>query len=220
MYAIARPPTSWSTFSQPSYSTPVSLRPGRIGRREAIAFVIGSILVWLIGYEIISSYIIYTQNYAFALIVNSILFVASFAVHEYAHKLAANLNGIEAEFRLNAFGLILTIISIFSPVFKVISPGATIIYSLADRITMGKIALWGPLVNIIMSLAMLPLVLSGYNIILPAFYLNSFIVVFNLIPLSILDGKKIFDWNKGVWLASFVYALAILGIAFYLLRIF
>ncbi len=74
--------------------------------------------------------------------------------------------------------------------------------------------------NIIMSLVMLPIILSGNSIILPAFYLNSFIVVFNLIPLSILDGKKVFDWNKLVWSASFIYSLAILVIASMFLHIF
>jgi len=220
MYAVARPPRSWSSAIEGNYSYSTAIKPGRISRREAFSFLIGSFLVWLIGYEIISSYAIYVPNYTFVLEINSILFVIAFAAHEYAHKLSANLNGIWAEFRLNTFGLILTIISILSPIFKIISPGATVIFSLTDKNTMGKIALWGPLVNIVMSLLMLPIVLSGNSIILPAFYLNSFIIVFNLIPLSILDGKKIFDWNKLVWSASFIYSLAILVVASMLLHVF
>jgi len=220
MYAVARPPRSWPSPIEGNYSYAASIKPGRISRKEALSFIVGSFLVWLIGYEIISSYAVYVPNYTFVLEINSILFVIAFAVHEYAHKLSANLNGIWAEFRLNTFGLILTIISILSPIFKIISPGATVIFSLTDKNTMGKIALWGPLVNIIMSLIMLPIVLVGNSIILPAFYLNSFIVVFNLIPFSILDGKKIFDWNKLIWSGSFVYSLVILIIATMLLHVF
>ncbi|MFP3290782.1 MAG: site-2 protease family protein, partial [Nitrososphaeria archaeon] len=64
---------------------------------------------------------------------------------------------------------------------------------------MGKISAWGPLVNIIMALVILPLAMSGFYFLITAVYFNSFIALFNLLPIAILDGRKIFFWNKKVW---------------------
>jgi len=65
---------------------------------------------------------------------------------------------------------------------------------------------------------MFPLVyLVWYGIyVWPAFYVSSFIAVFNLIPVAILDGKKVFDWNRGVWVALFVISLSYLAVAWLL----
>jgi Peptidase family M50. len=131
------------------------------------------------------------------------------------------LNGLWAEFKLNAFGLALTLISIISPVFKIISPGATVVFGITDVKTMGKIAVWGPLTNIIISLIILPFVLffeQGY-LLIPAFYISTLISLFNLLPVSILDGRKVFSWNKLIWsvcftysFLGFVYSLYLLGL--------
>jgi Zn-dependent protease len=221
MYAIARPPRSSYVISgSTSYDYSPRLKPGKIGRKEATSFLIGAVLVWLVGFEILISFSYPAQLYQEALLVNSILFVAAFLLHEYAHKLVANFSGLWAEFRLNMIGVLLTALSIFTPFFKIISPGVTMISGVADTKTLGKIAIWGPVVNIIMSLALLPvLFLPKGSILLPSFYLNGFIAVFNLLPIGILDGKKVFDYSKLIWTASFAYSLISSVFALYLLNI-
>ncbi|MEM3637588.1 MAG: AN1-type zinc finger domain-containing protein [Conexivisphaerales archaeon] len=220
MYAIARPPRD-NVHGHWNYTVNPTFKPGRISKNEALSFLIGAILVWLVGYSVIYGLISPYSGNVFAFYLNSVLFVAAFLIHEYAHKLAANLSGLWAEFKLNFFGLILTLISIISPVFKVIAPGATVIFGITDVKTMGKIALWGPLTNIIMSLIILPIILfdeQGY-LIIPSFYISSLISLFNLIPLSILDGQKVFAWNKIVWLVCFCYSLLAFLISLYLVGV-
>lgn len=40
-------------------------------------------------------------------------------------------------------------------------------------------------------------------------FINGIIATFNLIPFGILDGFKIFSWNKKVWAIGFAAAVAI-----------
>jgi Zn-dependent protease len=38
--------------------------------------------------------------------------------------------------------------------------------------------------------------------------------MFNLIPMGVLDGQKIFDWNKLVWGAAMAAAMALFMIGY------
>jgi Zn-dependent protease len=40
--------------------------------------------------------------------------------------------------------------------------------------------------------------------------LNAFLAVFNLVPFGVLDGYKIFSWDKKVWVALFGVSLLLL----------
>lgn len=218
MYALARPPREGSNVSERRISIGSSLKAGRLTKKEALSLTFGAILVWLIGYQVLSNF-----PYSLGLVafyVNSFLFVISFLLHEYAHKLVANISGLWAEFRLSLIGVLLTIVSIISP-FKIIAPGSTAIFGITDVRTMGKVAVAGPLTNIIISAVLLPILIFYQNggFLVPSYYINTLIAVFNLIPFSILDGHKIFVWNKVVWglalsysLASFLYATHVLGL--------
>ena len=139
----------------------------------------------------------------------------SFFTHEIAHKVTAQRRGLWAEFRLTLWGAILTCISIFIP-FKIISPGAVMISGPASMDDIGKISIAGPITNIVLSsvflgLAFAPIPYAG--IFAVGAFFNGYIAVFNLIPMGILDGFKIFHWNKQVWAAAFAVsvALAIMG---------
>jgi Zn-dependent protease len=46
-----------------------------------------------------------------------------------------------------------------------------------------------------------------------AFY-NAWIAIFNLIPIGVLDGYKVFFWNKKIWTFAFA-ASVVLGIVAY-----
>ena len=90
--------------------------------------------------------------------------------------------------------LLLTIlISIITPFFKIIAPGAVMVFGIADRRVSGKIAIAGPLTNIVISIAstVVALLSSGIVSRVAGFtaWINAFIAFFNLIPFGALDGE-------------------------------
>jgi Zn-dependent protease len=150
-----------------------------------------------------------------------VVLAASFFAHEIAHKVTAQKRGLWAEFRLTMWGAILTLISVISPLFKIISPGAVVVSGSATTEEMGKISLAGPSTNIVLSVVLLgaaPATASSsaelYMVFLFAAFLNGFMAVFNLIPFGILDGFKIFNWNKKVWSLAFAASLALTIVAY------
>jgi len=147
------------------------------------------------------------------LIGSPLVFVSVFLLHEIAHKLMAQHYGLWAEFRLTTFGALITLISIFSPLFKIISPGAVMIAGSADKETVGKTAVAGPATNLALSIVsfalytLLPKPFSTVALLSAAF--NAWIALFNLIPLGILDGWKVFSWDKIVWVTVFITSVAL-----------
>jgi Zn-dependent protease len=138
--------------------------------------------------------------------------VVSFFAHEIAHKVTAQKHGFWAEFRLTFMGAILTLFSVMSPYFKVISPGAVVVSGLADKKSLGEVSIAGPITNIILSTFFLASShISGQDIFAPIFLFgaafNAWIALFNLIPLGILDGFKVFSWNKRMWISVFAASL-------------
>lgn len=143
----------------------------------------------------------------------SAIITASFLVHEIAHKITAQKRGFWAEFRLTTWGALLTLASVFLP-FRMIAPGAMMIAGSPNGDEIVKISLAGPVTNIIFSSALLgvafALVPNVYA--MPLFfaaYINAFIALFNLIPFGVLDGLKIFRWNKRVWVLAFAISVAL-----------
>lgn len=143
-----------------------------------------------------------------------ILFTSAFLLHEIAHKIVAQRYGMWAEFRLTLFGALITLLSIVSPYFKIISPGAVMIAGAASKEAVGKTAVAGPLTNIIFGVAafLLTFLLSRPILEVAVFIaaFNAFIAVLNLIPFGILDGWKVFEWNKIVWVFAFISSVALL----------
>jgi Zn-dependent protease len=110
------------------------------------------------------------------------------------------------------------LVSVLSPVFKIISPGAMMVGNSPDVKEMGKVSIAGPAVNIFLSAVLFSgaLVPSQFSeILLLAAFLNAFMAVFNLMPFGILDGFKIFSWNKKIWAVVFAMSAA-LAVANYL----
>jgi Zn-dependent protease len=130
-----------------------------------------------------------------------------------AHKVAAQRGGFWAEFRLTTWGAVITLISVFTP-FRLISPGAVMIAGPAKIDDVGKISIAGPITNISLSMLFLGASYLPVNYAHSALFLmiasfNAFIAIFNLIPFGILDGFKIFNWNKRIWILTFVAAAAL-----------
>jgi Zn-dependent protease len=152
-------------------------------------------------------------NSAVVLISAALIFAFSFLLHEIAHKLVAQHYGLWAEFRLNLFGALITMISIISPL-KIISPGAVMIAGYTSKERIGKTSIIGPSTNIALSIISLTFTfvpLGPFNAVaVYSAFLNAFIAVFNLIPIGMLDGLKVFNWNKLVWSTTFALSMALL----------
>ncbi|UCE29416.1 MAG: hypothetical protein JSV85_01405 [Candidatus Bathyarchaeota archaeon] len=190
--------------------------------KELKHLTIGSLLVMGVGLSMFSSMFPLTGGSSLALISLALTLTLSFTFHEVAHKLMAQRYGLWAEFRLTMYGALVTLMSMFLPLFKIISPGAVMIAGSATKAIVGKTALAGPLTNVALSTAFLGVALATLN---PPFYLvyvvaifggwiNAFIAIFNLIPFGMMDGLKIFSWDKVVWLGVFATSL-MLGIFTY-----
>jgi Zn-dependent protease len=151
----------------------------------------------------------------------AVVFTAVYLLHELAHKFVAQHYGLWAEFRLTMFGALLTLLSIFSPI-KLISPGAVLIAGPMSRDTAGKAALAGPLMNLILSFVSLALLAYPVGqfvtrIALVGAAFNAWIALFNLVPFAIMDGLKVFRWNKLVWAAAFAASMAVTILTFFML---
>lgn len=166
----------------------------KTSRTEILHLLIATLLITGVGLSLNGYRFISWQFLA--------IFVSAFLVHELAHKFLAQYYGGWAEFRAYMWGLIITAISALPMMpFKFIAPGAVQI-GISDRRRFGRVALIGPLSNLVMGFSFLALSLS-LNQYSPYFAVgasfNGWIALFNLMPFGILDGQKIFDWNKVVW---------------------
>ena len=142
-----------------------------------------------------------------------------FILHELGHKFVSMKYGYWAEFKLWPQGLIFALItSFFGFVFA--APGAVYTYAnyITDEIN-GKISVAGPVVNIVLALIFLaaatgiyPTALASETnitifIICSAGYsINSFLALFNLLPIGNLDGAKVLNWNFGIWIVTIAVA--------------
>jgi Zn-dependent protease len=185
--------------------------------KELQHLAIGALLVSAVGF----SYglgVEWNSIIALELSALAALLTLSFFAHEIAHKVVAQKSGLWAEFRLTTWGALVTALTLLSP-FKLISPGAVMISGPARLEDIGKISIAGPTTNIILS----TIFLSAYFIPSPyswifaiGAFLNGFIAIFNLVPFGILDGYKIYSWNKTVWAVGFT-ASAVLAVVGYLI---
>ena len=200
---------------EPAYKYTVSYTPQSSNRfcfspAELKHLTIGTLLVMGVGL----SYFIYAWIGLQLLILVSlaIAFTLSFLLHEIAHKFAAQHYQLWAEFRLTMQGALITLLSIFlPPPFKIISPGAVMIAGSATKETIGKTALSGPLTNILLSVGCILIASFTQEIFWIVAFINAFLATFNLIPFGIIDGYKIYRWNKIIWASAFIAAIVLTG---------
>jgi len=173
--------------------------------------VVATLLVICVGLSLFGfPSFIYADYLALTLFVA--MFTTSFLMHEIAHKIIAQRHGLWAEFRLVLIGALMTLLSVVSPFFKFIAPGAVMVSGEADKGTIGKTSVAGPATNIVLGTAFLAAALLSdrYSSILsPIAYFNAWIALFNLIPFAILDGQKIFTWDKKIWTLAFGISIAL-----------
>jgi Zn-dependent protease len=203
------PTTTQRWAEQPSYRYTVSYTPktSRIfgfSQTELKHLAIGALLVMGVGF----TYFLTIEADLLSLATLSIAFMLSFLLHELAHKFSAQHFNLWAEFRLTLQGALITLISMLLP-FKIIAPGAVMIAGSATRETVGKTSLAGPVTNIILSILCIMIAAVGPSLFLIVAFINAFLAVFNLIPFGMIDGLKVFRWNKVFWAIAFTAAAAL-----------
>ena len=168
-----------------------------------------------------------TLSLAFAIMINPVFFNISnllisfpialiavgtgFVLHELAHREAAKHYGFHSEYRAWYQGLViavgLAIITQGSFIFA--APGAT--YFFAEKVSVkqnGIISLAGPVTNLVLGLLLMMIATMFKGDFLNTVFslagqINFFFALFNLLPILMLDGSKVFAWNKGIWVLFF-----------------
>lgn len=137
-----------------------------------------------------------------------------FLLHELGHKFIAQRYGCFAEFRSDTMMLGLAILtSFFGFIFA--APGAVMIAGRVSTARNGKISVAGPLVNVALAILFMILALlinEGFfgQLFAFGFFINTWLAIFNMLPLWILDGKKVWDWNKTVYISVMAFSIALL----------
>lgn len=141
-----------------------------------------------------------------------------FVLHELAHKFAAMHFGYWAEFRKDNTMLIVAVIlaALAGVVFA--APGATIIYGATTKRESGIISAAGPITNLVLCAVFYVLFLAGgfagsfflVLIGLMGIQINAMIATFNMLPVSVLDGRKVLAWNPAAFAVLFVASVVVL----------
>ncbi|HQA79730.1 MAG: peptidase M50 [Methanoregulaceae archaeon] len=153
-----------------------------------------------------------------------------FILHELAHKFTAMKYGFWAEFQKNNLMLVVAVAlaALAGVVFA--APGATMIYAPSlTREQNGKISAAGPVTNLLLCIpfalilflgSAVDIRLMGLNVIstlgMIGLQVNAMIAAFNMLPVSVLDGKKVLAWNPVVFVVLIGASFGILLATFYL----
>lgn len=201
----------------------------RITRRERsdlliawLAISIAFSLIFIRGGVTVELFVIY-------LLVSMFTVGIGFILHEMAHKFTAMKYGFWAEFRKDNLMLLVAVAmaTLVGVVFA--APGATVIYgTYISREQNGKISAAGPAVNILLCIpfalilfvsGMFPVSFLSRNLLalvgMVGFQVNAMIAAFNMLPVSVLDGKKVLAWNPAVFAVLIIAAFGILIASFY-----
>jgi Zn-dependent protease len=143
-------------------------------------------------------------------IIASLTVGVGFLLHELSHKFVAQRYNCFAEFRSFDNMLILAIaMSFFGFVFA--APGAVMISGRVNTRKNGIISAAGPLTNIALAIAFIPLFFASSTFLQSmAFYgfmINAWLALFNMLPFWLFDGAKILKWSKPAYFAIVAAAL-------------
>ncbi len=158
------------------------------------------------------------------LLVPFLIVGSGFVLHELLHKFTAQHFGFWSEFRASYTTLVLSVVVAYITGIVFAAPGATMIYG--PNITKrqnGIISAAGPLLNLVLAGLYLPLWLfSTSSTLLQIGFLgveiNIWLSAFNLLPIGILDGRKVLEWGVPQYLA--IAVVPFVGAAYFLLGSF
>lgn len=151
-----------------------------------------------------------------------VLGVVSFSMllHELAHKLIARFFGLKTVFKANELGLVISapfslLVGAFFPTY-----GSTFIKQTdwsynKDPGKMGLIYAAGPVISLVLAFSFFGLthLLDGEwmeSLATTGFWINFSLGFFNLFPIPMLDGSKIFHGNKPIWVILVIGYLLLL----------
>ena len=156
---------------------------------------------------------IFSDTFLHFFIISAIAVGLGFVLHELAHKFMAQKYGLFAEFRSFDFMLILAILMSFIG-FILVAPGAVMIRGWITRVRNGKISFAGPATNFVLAIIFLTIFYFGILTELASYgaFINTWIGLFNMIPFGNIDGKKILNWNKPVYIVTVIIGVALLVI--------
>jgi Zn-dependent protease len=146
-----------------------------------------------------------------------------FIIHEMAHKFTAIHYGYWAEFRKDNVMLLVAVVMASLVGFVFAAPGATVIYSRDGRMLTqeenGIISAAGPAVNLLLCIPFAALILLSSGSLLAfvglaGIQINAMLATFNMLPVSVLDGKKVMAWSIPAFVILIVASVAILFASF------
>jgi Zn-dependent protease len=190
----------------------------RIPRRERrdllvawIAIAVAFSLLYVRGGIALSSFLLY-------FVVSLLTVGVGFVLHELAHKFAAMHFGYWAEFEKDNTMLVVAVVlaALVGVVFA--APGATMIYGSTTKRENGLISAAGPVTNLALCGVFFGVFLAGgalenmliWLIGIMGVQINAMLAAFNMLPVSVLDGRKVLDWDMRVFAVLFVAAFAAL----------
>ena len=177
---------------------------------------IKEIIIALVVLSVVFAYPEFLFNPIFIL-VSFLAIGLGFVGHELMHKFVAQHYGYWSEFRLWEQGLILAVLFAFisngSLIFA--APGAVVFgqrffFQKYTREKIGKIGIAGVVFNLAIVYLLLPVYFFIPNYLIAFIIIvNSWLAIFNLIPIPPLDGAKVMKWNPAAWFAAI--ALGVIG---------
>jgi Zn-dependent protease len=165
-------------------------------------------------------------GFALYFVISLVTVGIGFVLHELAHKFTAMRYGYWAEFRKDNQMLLVAVLlaALVGVVFA--APGATVIYGTGmTREQNGRISAAGPVTNLLLCIPFLGIVVLGaalsgvagmllFQAGIIGLTVNAMIAAFNMLPVSVLDGKKVLAWNPAIFGGLIALAFAMLLLSF------
>ncbi|MBS3134650.1 hypothetical protein J4214_05460 [Candidatus Woesearchaeota archaeon] len=190
------------------------LRRFRFSKHEVIDLLKAWIVISL-AFAIVLTPNKFSMDLLYNILLAAITVGVGFLLHELAHKKLAQKYGCLAEFiAFDSMLLFALLTSFLGIVFA--APGAVFISGNVNIERNGRISAAGPITNLILAFIFLIMqffTVSGTfleQIASYGFIVNSWLALFNMIPFWNFDGKKVFYWNKTVYLTIVVIAVVFL----------
>lgn len=155
-----------------------------------------------------------SSRFLVSLLIAALTVGFGFVLHELAHKIVAQHYHIHAEFRSFDFMLVLAVVMAFAG-FILAAPGAVMMSGRPNKHQNGIISAAGIGASLLAALLFffLSFVTQGHILLSIAHYgtvINSWLAVFNLIPIAMFDGSKVFRWNKPIYVGLATLAIVLL----------